>query len=214
MISAPSAVLVYRWTDHTINPTGEARSVLRGVLKDLGLSDEVISDGVLAVSELVANAHEHACGPYEAHLRSVAGRHICGIHDGRPLPPADLYLAAVASPEATTSEAVSGLPTGRGRGLHIVNELTQGQWGFQVTDCGTKAAWVFLAEASAARKPEVARRPAGDSSEAPANARRPLRSTPITTTENKHVEGPRCKQRGPSTSCPVRHWRRIRDSNS
>ena len=29
-----------------------------------------------------------------------------------------------------------------------------------------------------------------------------------------NVEGPRCKQRGPSTTCPVRHWRRIRDSNS
>ena len=48
--------------------------------------------------------------------------------------------------------------TERGRGLHIVNELTQGQWGFQVTDWGTKAAWVVLAEASAARKPEAARR--------------------------------------------------------
>ncbi|EKX66220.1 ATP-binding protein [Streptomyces ipomoeae] len=158
MISAPSAALVYRWTDHTINPPGEARSILRRVLKELGLSDDVISDGVLAVSELVANAHEHACGPYEVHLRSVAGRYICEIHDGKPLLPTGLYLAAVASPEATASEAVSGLLTERGWGLHIVNELTQGQWGFQVTDWGTKAAWVVLAEASAARKPEAARR--------------------------------------------------------
>ncbi|MDK1348289.1 ATP-binding protein [Streptomyces sp. 378] len=152
MISAPSTALglVYRWTDHTINPTGEARAVLRRVLKDLGLSGDVISDGVLAVSELVANAHEHACGPYEVHLRSVAGRYICEIHDGNPLLPTDLYLAAVPSPEATASEIVSGLLTERGRGLHIVNELTQGQWGFQVTNCGTKAAWVVLAEASAA----------------------------------------------------------------
>ncbi|WP_121747889.1 hypothetical protein [Streptomyces sp. E2N166] len=29
-----------------------------------------------------------------------------------------------------------------------------------------------------------------------------------------HVEGPHRKRWGPSTSCPVRHWRRIRDSNS
>ncbi|MDW4910281.1 ATP-binding protein [Streptomyces sp. ADMS] len=152
MINAPSAALglVYRWTDHTINPTGEARAVLRRVLKDLGLSGNVISDGVLAVSELVANAHEHARGPYEVHVRAAAGRYICEIHDGNPLLPTDLYLAAVPSPEATAAEAASGLLTERGRGLHIVNELTQGQWGFQVTNCGTKAAWVVLAEASAA----------------------------------------------------------------
>ncbi|MGW9024606.1 ATP-binding protein [Streptomyces sp. NPDC055722] len=71
MISTPSATLglVYRWTDHTLNPTGEVRAVLRRVLKDLGLSGNVIGDGALAVSELVANAHEHACGPYEVRLK-------------------------------------------------------------------------------------------------------------------------------------------------
>lgn len=153
MISAPSTALglVYRWTNRTINPTGEARAVLRGVLKILGLSGDVISDGVLAVSELVANAHEHACGPYEVHLRSAAGRYICEIHDGDPLLPTDLYLAVAAAPscEATRSAAASGLLNERGRGLRIVNELTQGQWGFHVTDCGTKAAWVVLAAAAA-----------------------------------------------------------------
>lgn len=147
MNGAPSDAvgLVYRWTDRTLNPTGEARAVLRHVLKDLGLPGDVVSDGVLAISELVANAHEHACGPYEVHLRSVAGRYICEIHDGNPLLPTDLYLAAVPSLEATAAEVVSGLLTERGRGLHIVHELTRGQWGFQVTDCGTKAAWVALA---------------------------------------------------------------------
>jgi hypothetical protein len=30
----------------------------------------------------------------------------------------------------------------------------------------------------------------------------------------QRIDGPRCEQRGPSMSCPVRHWRRIRDSNS
>lgn len=89
MISAPYVALglVYHWTDHTLNPTGEARAVLRRVLKDLGLSGDVISDGVLAVSELVANAHEHACGPYEVHVCSAAGRYVCEIHDGDPLLP-------------------------------------------------------------------------------------------------------------------------------
>ncbi|MGW0914024.1 ATP-binding protein [Streptomyces sp. NPDC002784] len=150
MISASSVALglVYRWTDHTTNPTGEARAVLRRVLKDLGLPGDVISDGVLAVSELVANAHEHARGPYEVYLRRAAGRYICEIHDGDPVVPADFYPAAAPSREAATPENGSGLLTESGRGLRIVNELAQGQWGFHVTDRGTKAAWVVLATAS------------------------------------------------------------------
>lgn len=45
--------------------------------------------------------------------------------------------------------------------------------------------------------------------------RPPLRKRPTETeTETGNVEGPHCEQWGPSTSCPVRHWRRIRDSNS
>ncbi|MCZ7460593.1 ATP-binding protein [Streptomyces sp. WMMC940] len=150
MISAPSAALglVYRWTDHTLNPTGEVRAVLRRVLKDLGLSGDVVSDGVLAISELVANAHEHACGPYEVHVRSAAGRYICEIHDGDPLLPTGLYRGATSSPDAEPAEGESGLLVERGRGLRIVNELAQGQWGFHVTDRGNKAAWVVLAAAS------------------------------------------------------------------
>ncbi|MFJ7904031.1 ATP-binding protein [Streptomyces sp. NPDC096198] len=150
MISAPSAALglVYSWTTDTVNPTGETRVVLRRVLKDLGLSGDVISDGVLAVSELVANAHEHACGPYEVRLRSAAGRYICEIHDGDPLLPVDLYLAATSPWETAEMEGVGEPLVERGRGLRIVNELSQGQWGVHVTDCGTKAAWVVLAMAS------------------------------------------------------------------
>ncbi|KOV68356.1 hypothetical protein ADL00_14160 [Streptomyces sp. AS58] len=119
-------------------------------MKDLGLSGNVISDGVLAVSELVANAHEHACGPYEVHLRSAAGRYICEIHDGDPLLPTGLYLGATLSPDAEPDDGASGLLAERGRGLRIVNELAQGQWGFHVTECGAKAAWIVLATASVA----------------------------------------------------------------
>ncbi|PIB02730.1 MULTISPECIES: ATP-binding protein [Streptomyces] len=152
MISAPSATLglVYRWTDHTLNPTGEVRAVQRGVLKDLGLSGNVISDGVLGVSELVANAHEYACGPYEVRLRSAAGRYICEIHDGDPLVPTGRYRGATLSPDAEPAEGASGLLAERGRGPRIVNELAQGQWGFHATDCGAKAAWIVLATASVA----------------------------------------------------------------
>lgn len=156
MVTALSTALgpVYRWTDHTINPTGEARAALRRTLKRLGLPGESISDGVLAASELVANAYEHARGPYEMHLHMTAGKYICEIHDGDPVLPAHLYTAVVFSWAATTSEgcpgkqALSGPLTERGRGLHIVHELTNGQWGFRFTEQGTKAAWIVLATAS------------------------------------------------------------------
>jgi anti-sigma regulatory factor (Ser/Thr protein kinase) len=149
MISAPSAVLglVYRWTAHTVNPTGEARAVLRRILKDLDLPGDAISDGVLAVSELVANAHEHACGPYEVHLRSAAERYICEIHDGDPLLPGGLYRGATEASDAGPAGGARGLLVERGRGLRIVNELTHGQWGFHVTEHGAKAAWIVLAPA-------------------------------------------------------------------
>jgi anti-sigma regulatory factor (Ser/Thr protein kinase) len=109
----------------------------------------VISDGVLAVSELVANAFEHACGPYEVHVRSAAGRYICEIHDGDPLLPTGLYLGAMTLPGTEPAYEASGLLVERGRGLRIVNELAQGQWGFHVTERGAKAAWIVLATTSA-----------------------------------------------------------------
>ncbi|MFJ9686576.1 ATP-binding protein [Streptomyces bacillaris] len=155
MISAPYVALglVYCWTDHTLNPTGEARAVLRRVLKDLGLSGDVISDGVLAVSELVANAHEHACGPYEVHVRSAAGRYICEIHDGDPLLPTGLYLSSTPSPGTEPTDGAGGSLVERGRGLRIVNELARGQWGFYVTERGAKAAWIVLAGLGGAAGP-------------------------------------------------------------
>lgn len=159
MISASSVALglVYRWAGSTMNPTGQARAVLRRALKDAGLPDETVSDGVLAASELVANAHEHAGGPYEMYLRMAVGRYICEIHDRDPVLPANLYVTAAPSREATASEdGPGGLDLGsgalaeRGRGLRIVHELTDGQWGFLITEWGTKAAWIALAADSAA----------------------------------------------------------------
>ncbi|MFH8473271.1 ATP-binding protein [Streptomyces sp. NPDC018000] len=97
----------------------------------------------------MANAHEHACGPYEVHVRSAAGRFICEIHDGDPLLPTGLYLGATPSPGTEPAEGACGLLVERGRGLRIVNELAQGQWGFHVTERGAKAAWIVLATALA-----------------------------------------------------------------
>ncbi|WP_431954181.1 ATP-binding protein, partial [Actinacidiphila sp. bgisy167] len=64
-----SADILWRWTSCTPNAPAQARTALRCALDQLGYGGEVISDAVLAVSELVANATEHAVGPYELRLR-------------------------------------------------------------------------------------------------------------------------------------------------
>ncbi|MFH8515730.1 hypothetical protein ACH4CE_11550 [Streptomyces gelaticus] len=127
----PSAALglVYRWSDHTLNPTGEARAVLRRVLKDPGLSGRIVSVRPVRGARPL--------GRRQLHLR-----------DPRRGSTAPLYRSATSSPNAEPAEGESGLLVERGRGLHIVHELTQGQWGFPVADCGNKAAWVVLAAAS------------------------------------------------------------------
>ncbi|GAA4893330.1 hypothetical protein GCM10023237_09400 [Streptomyces coeruleoprunus] len=99
-----------------------------------------------------ANAYEHARGPYEVCPRWAAGKYICEIHDGDPFLPVNLYVVAAPSWHAATAEGRSGLLTERGRGLRIVNDLACGQWGFHVTDCGTKAAWFALGPTVARRR--------------------------------------------------------------
>ncbi len=55
--------VVWRWTSCTPSAPAQARAALRCALDQLGYDGEVISDAVLAVSEFVANATEHAVGP-------------------------------------------------------------------------------------------------------------------------------------------------------
>ncbi|WP_406516524.1 ATP-binding protein [Streptomyces sp. NBC_00134] len=138
--------VVLRWTSCTPNASAQARAALRWTLGQLGLRGEAISDAVLAVSELVANATEHAPGPYEMRLRFIASEYICEIEDRDPhvpeIPviPSDAPFAPDPEGRGGGLDALLDLLAERGRGLSIVNELTRGAWGFRCTRT-TKVAW-------------------------------------------------------------------------
>ncbi|MEV2194677.1 ATP-binding protein [Streptomyces phaeochromogenes] len=140
---------MWRWTSCTPNAPAQARTALRCALDQLGYDGEVIRDVVLAVSEFAANATEHAVGPYEMRLRRTAAEVICEVEDRDPRIPAIPVFPAQApfSPAEEGRggglEALCGLLSERGRGLHIVHELTKGAWGFR-SPRGTKTAWLAL----------------------------------------------------------------------
>lgn len=159
---------LYRWTSCTPNPAAEARAVLRRVLQQLDLSSEMISDGVLAVSELVANASEHACGPYEMRLRCTAAELVCEVLDQDPKIPSLSIIPGLppGRPEPVEwvdeLEGLADLLAERGRGLHIVQCLTEGAWGFRAVEPGAKIAWIALPLPKADRSVPIARRGEAD----------------------------------------------------
>ncbi|MFZ3555845.1 ATP-binding protein [Streptomyces sp. BH055] len=145
-----------------------ARASLRLVLTRLGFEAEAISDTVLAVSELVANATEHAVGPYEMRLRRTPTEVICEVVDRDPRIPDVPQLPAVALFEPGPDDRGGGLDalcallSERGRGLQIVNELAHGAWGFRCPGDGTKVAWLALPASSHAVCPGAESYPGAD----------------------------------------------------
>ncbi|GAA1919035.1 hypothetical protein GCM10009753_59500 [Streptantibioticus ferralitis] len=115
-----------------------------------GLPDETASDAVLAVSELVANATEHANGPYELWLRGTPVYLVCEVHDRDPrvpqLPvsPATMPFAPVLKDRGGGLSALCVLLAERGRGLQIVHHLSRGLWGYRLSGNGTKVAWIAI----------------------------------------------------------------------
>ncbi|MDG4856775.1 ATP-binding protein [Streptomyces sp. T-3] len=161
-------LVICRWTGCAPEAPANARAELRRVLGLLGLNGEAVSDAVLAVSELVANATEHAPGPYELRLRRTAGECICEVEDGDPRLPVVPAFPATApftpDPEARGGglDALVDLLSERGRGLHIVDELTAGAWGFRCTRT-SKIAWVALPMPRSLRRRPCDRRRFGQS---------------------------------------------------
>lgn len=141
--------VVWRWRRTTPCATAHARTALSCALDQLGYDGETIQDAALAVSELVANAVEHAVGPYELRLRATAESVVCEVEDHDPRVPKVLPLQPVALYEPAEEHRGSGLDAlasvlaERGRGLGIVHVLTQGAWGFRVSG-NTKIAWLAL----------------------------------------------------------------------
>ncbi|MFG2268266.1 ATP-binding protein [Streptomyces chartreusis] len=144
----PASTLLLTWTEATSAPTGSARAALRRALASLNLHEDGASDAILAVSELVANATEHAPGPYELELRRTTRHLLCEVRDRDPRIPevAEFRPEAPTEPSEPAGRpgAVEAALRERGRGLLIVDELTGGAWGFRVPGDGTKVAWIAI----------------------------------------------------------------------
>ncbi|MFF4602721.1 ATP-binding protein [Streptomyces sp. NPDC001339] len=146
--------VLWRWTSRTPDVAARARVALICALDQVGCDDEVLDDTVLAVSELVANALEHAPGPYEMRLRCTAAELICEVEDRDPRIPAVPAFPAAALFEPAPEKRGGGVDAllevlgERGRGLHIVHQLTCGAWGFTARRCeGVKVAWAAIPRA-------------------------------------------------------------------
>lgn len=149
---ADGRVIVWRWESCTPAAVRQARSALRYALIQLGLPEDTISDAVLAAAELVTNATEHACGPYEMRLRRVGNELICEIEDGDPFIPEIPRLPSTESFVPDSDSRDGGLETAitmfseRGRGMPIVDHLTRGSWGFLRSEGRSKIAWMTVVE--------------------------------------------------------------------
>ncbi|WP_406072436.1 ATP-binding protein [Streptomyces sp. NBC_01020] len=133
---------------------GEARHRMRDQLRRTGVSDSVVDDAVLILSELLSNACRHGRplgrteigdGDVRAAWRvDKAGRLTVEVTDGggptRPVP-------------ATPSVTARG-----GRGLNIISALAQ-EWGVRDNASGEVTVWVLVTEAR--REDFTAAGPAG-----------------------------------------------------
>ncbi|MFI6350246.1 ATP-binding protein [Streptomyces sp. NPDC050560] len=139
----------WRWTASTPSAPTRVRAALGRGLVELGYDAESIDDALLIASELVANATQHGLGPYRMTLYSTPGGAVCAVEDRDPrIPPVPEHSTASAFEPVDEArggglDALCAMLLERGRGLHIVNELTRGKWGFQSSD-GKKIAWASL----------------------------------------------------------------------
>jgi len=133
------------WTQATEHPTAYVRRVLRAALESLGLTEETVDDVILAVSEIAANATEHAQGPYELRLRASGDFLIVEVHDrSHQLP---VLSGTGAAPEPVPANALPerlGMLINelseRGRGLDLVHTLVHGRLSARRTSNGKAVA--------------------------------------------------------------------------
>ncbi|MEU7488076.1 ATP-binding protein [Streptomyces sp. NPDC042319] len=151
----PTTHVLWCWTKTTPDAPARARTVLRCALEQLGCQGDVLDDSVLAASELVGNACEHAVGPYELHLGWSRAGLVCEVHDHdaripeRPAAPATPLFEPNPEDRGGGLDALRIVLGERGRGLHIVDQLTSGAWGFRLSPSSTeqlpvKIAWMVI----------------------------------------------------------------------
>jgi anti-sigma regulatory factor (Ser/Thr protein kinase) len=107
---------------------GLGRAFLRRVAGEWGVSDDVIEDAAMVITELVANAVDHACSASTLGLRADQGGLCVTVRDDRAVP-----LPRLAPIDPTAA---------RGRGLQMVDALA-GAWGVSLHADG-KTVWAVL----------------------------------------------------------------------
>jgi signal transduction histidine kinase/DNA-binding response OmpR family regulator len=111
-----------------VPPVAEAVAGVRGFARDVLTSwdvpDQLVSDLILVVSELVTNAILHSQPPIELRLSRTSDRIVIAVHDGTTAVPRRLQ---------------SNLEADHGRGLHLVSAMSD-QWGVRPTEDG-KSVW-------------------------------------------------------------------------
>lgn len=95
------------------------------------LAEDLLHDVLLVCSELVANAYDHARGPRRLRLHQVEGgaRLRVEVQD--------------ASPDHLPTPGRSTASPNRGRGLVLVDVLSEHQWGVHVSP-DTKTVWAEI----------------------------------------------------------------------
>ncbi|MGD6749084.1 ATP-binding protein [Streptomyces sp. BH105] len=106
------------WNQPVELAAAQARERVRQALDGYAVDPRAVDAAVLVASELVANACEHARGPYQ--LRLTVSRTLClEVLDRGPGLPAAVLRHSPAAPDSVE----------RGRGLLLVDRLAGGAWG-------------------------------------------------------------------------------------
>lgn len=131
-----NAAAVEAWTfDPEPSSSRAARRLVTHALEAAALEGAVTS-AALVVSELATNAVLHARTPFEVRLRVGAGAVRIEVRDGSRRRPTVRNFS-----DAATS----------GRGLHVVQQLSE-EWGVDAdTDGGGKTVWALVAVGDPAR---------------------------------------------------------------
>jgi DNA-binding CsgD family transcriptional regulator len=148
-----------RWAQARMAPAPVSASLARGLVGDACLAWNVphlYEPARLVVSELVANAVEHAGGDIEVNV-ALVGRYLrIGVRDHSRVAP--------RLPTAEPPNPLAPLPD-RGRGLSIVHDYAT-QWGATALDDG-KIVWALLAAYPAIDPGVMPKREAADASRPP-----------------------------------------------
>jgi anti-sigma regulatory factor (Ser/Thr protein kinase) len=107
---------------------GMARAFLRGAAAQWGVDDDLAQDAAIVITELVANAVDHARTESTLSLGVTADGLCVSVRDARPEPVPRLAPIDPTAP--------------RGRGLQMVDALTTA-WGV-TTHAGGKTVWAVL----------------------------------------------------------------------